>query len=156
MRSNATGAVIGIFCDPDAASAAHNAGVGSEIELSLGGHGESDQIGPVTGRCVVRRLGGGPIRTTGRVAGGLNIDLGLMALLVMGGIEIVVASKRMQAMDLAPFHHLGVNPAKKQIVVVKSAVHFRAEFDSAINSEIRMSPMPPKRSYRCLKKNFIV
>jgi microcystin degradation protein MlrC len=34
----------------------------------------------------------------------------------------------MQAMDLEPFRHLGVEPAERDIVVVKSAVHFRAEF----------------------------
>jgi microcystin degradation protein MlrC len=34
----------------------------------------------------------------------------------------------MQALDLEPFRHLGVEPAERDIVVVKSAVHFRAEF----------------------------
>jgi microcystin degradation protein MlrC len=37
LRANAAGAVLGIFCDPDAARAAHDAGEGATITLLLGG-----------------------------------------------------------------------------------------------------------------------
>ena len=128
LEAGASNAVVGILCDADAAAAAHAAGEGCEIEISLGGHVRVDGVEPVRACYKVKALGTGRFRTSGAVAGGLDVDLGPMALLTVGGTEIVVSSKRMQAMDLEPFRHLGVEPAERDIVVVKSAVHFRAEF----------------------------
>jgi microcystin degradation protein MlrC len=68
------------------------------------------------------------MRTTGAVSGGREIDLGPMALLRIGGVSIAVTSKRMQALDQAPFRHLGIEPAEQKILVLKSTCHFRAEF----------------------------
>ena len=63
------------------------------------------------------------------MAGGLDVDLGPMALLRIGGVDIVISSKRMQAFDRAPFEHLGAQLETYRYIVVKSAVHFRAEFE---------------------------
>ena len=128
IQADARGAVVGILCDAAAAAAAHAAGEGEEIETGLGGHGGPAGVDPVHARYRVKKLGTGRFRTSGAVAGRLDVDLGPMALLATGGTEIVVSSKRMQAMDLEPFRHLGVEPAERSIVAVKSAVHFRAEF----------------------------
>ena len=52
-----------------------------------------------------------------------------MALLTIGGVGIAVTSKRMQALDQAPFRHLGVEPKEQKILALKSTCHFRAEFE---------------------------
>ena len=52
-----------------------------------------------------------------------------MALLRIGGVSVAVTSKRMQALDQAPFRHLGVEPKEQKILVLKSTCHFRAEFE---------------------------
>ena len=52
-----------------------------------------------------------------------------MALLRIGGVSVAVTSKRMQALDQAPFRHLGVEPREQKILVLKSTCHFRAEFE---------------------------
>ena len=77
----------------------------------------------------VTRLGTGKMRTTGAVSGGREIDLGPMALLTIGGVGVAVTSKRMQALDQAPFRHLGVEPRQQKILALKSTCHFRAEFE---------------------------
>jgi len=128
IAAGAKNAVVGILCDAAAATAAHAAGEGGEIEIGLGGRVAVDGVEPVHARYKIKALGTGQFRTSGAVAGGLDVDLGSMALLAIDGTEIVVSSKRMQALDLEPFRHLGVEPAERDIVVVKSAVHFRAEF----------------------------
>ena len=69
------------------------------------------------------------MRTTGAVSGGREIDLGPMALLTIGGVGVAVTRKRMQALDQAPFRHLGVEPAQQKILALKSTCHFRAEFE---------------------------
>ena len=52
-----------------------------------------------------------------------------MALLTVGGVGVVVTSKRLQAYDQAPFRHLGIEPAQQKILALKSTCHYRAEFE---------------------------
>ena len=51
-----------------------------------------------------------------------------MALLRCGGVRIAVASRKQQAADQAMFRHLGVEPADHAVLLLKSSVHFRADF----------------------------
>ena len=67
--------------------------------------------------------------TSGRICGVMPADLGPMALLRCEGVRVVVTSARMQTYDPAPFHHLGVDPARQRILVLKSTCHFRADFE---------------------------
>ena len=123
------GAVVGFLCDPAAAKIAHAAGEGQQVTLPLGGRSGPEGITPFEGTFRVARLGNGKIHTTGAVSGGREVDLGPMALLVIGGVSVAVTSKRMQALDQAPFRHLGVEPEDQKIMVLKSTCHFRAEFE---------------------------
>src|SRR5262249_38843123 len=125
----AEGALVGYLCDAAAAAAAHRAGEGASLTLPLGGRSGPAGVTPFAATFRVARLGAGKMRTTGKVSGGREIDLGPMALLVVGGIRIAVTSKRMQALDQAPFRPLGVEPAEQKILVLKSTCHFRAEFE---------------------------
>jgi microcystin degradation protein MlrC len=129
VRLGAEGAVVGYFCDGEAAKAAHAAGEGTEVARALGGRSGPEGVTPFEGRFTVARLGDGKMRTTGPVSGGRDIDLGPMALLTIGGVSVAVTSKRMQALDQAPFRHLGVEPKEQKILVLKSTCHFRAKFE---------------------------
>jgi microcystin degradation protein MlrC len=129
LDQNVEGAVLGILCDAEAAAAAHAAGEGATFDLALGGRSGPPGEIPLKDRFTVRRLGSGRFRMTGAVVGGLDADLGPMALLRVRGVDVVVSSRRMQAYDRAPFEHLGVDLARCRFIVVKSAVHFRAEFE---------------------------
>jgi microcystin degradation protein MlrC len=40
----------------------------------------------------------------------------------------VVASRKQQAADQAMFRHLGYEPAAARVLMLKSSVHFRADF----------------------------
>lgn len=128
VRNKAEGASLGILFDADAAKAAHAAGEGAEITLALGGRSGIPGDAPFEGRFKVARLGDGKFLCTGPNLGGRRMDLGPMALLQIGGITIVTASKRAQAADQEMFRHLGVEPAAQKILVLKSSVHFRAHF----------------------------
>jgi len=128
VRQGAQGAVLGNLCDPAAAAAAHAAGENAEIDLALGGRSGPAGVEPFAGRFRVMQLGNGVMRTTGPHVGGRNIDLGKMARLRIGGVDVVVTSRRMQAHDQAPFRHVGAELEKYAILVLKSTVHFRADF----------------------------
>jgi microcystin degradation protein MlrC len=130
VEGKAEGAALGYLCDAEAAQAAHAAGTGAEIRLKLGGRSGPEGVVPFEGTFRVEALGSGKFRTSGPVSGNRDIDLGPMALLAIGGVKVAVTTKRMQALDQAPFRHLGVEPAAQKILGLKSTVHFRGDFQS--------------------------
>jgi microcystin degradation protein MlrC len=129
VAAGAQGAVLGLLCDAQAAKAAHAAGEGAEVRLALGGRSGPAGVTPLEASWRVAKLGSGKFRTDGSVVGGRDVDVGLMALLTLGGVSVAVTSKRMQAYDQAPFRHLGIEPAEQKILALKSTCHYRGEFE---------------------------
>jgi microcystin degradation protein MlrC len=129
VAAQAQEVVLGFMCDAQAAAAAHAAGEGSKVTLKLGGRSGPVGVTPFEATFSVDKLGNGKMKTDGAVSGGREIDVGPMALLRVDGIRIVVTSKRFQALDQAPFRHLGIEPAEQKILVLKSTCHYRAEFE---------------------------
>ncbi len=127
VRQNAQQACVALLCDPQAAAAAHAAGIGATLELALGG---KSGIGtpPLVERFTVEALGNGQFTGTGPFYRGCRMDLGPMARLRHNGVQILLSSQKQQAADQAMFRHLGVDPQKQRILVLKSSVHFRADF----------------------------
>ena len=128
VERGAENAVIGLLTDAAAAAAAHRAGEGAEVELSLGGKIFTAGDPPFTGRFLVEKLSDGRFLCTGPFYGGTRTELGPTALLRIGGVRVVVTSGRMQAADQEMFRHLGVDPTVVKILGLKSTVHFRADF----------------------------
>jgi len=126
-------ALLALLCDPQAARAAHAAGTGAVLRgLALGGHHGPEGVRPLVGDYRVLRLGDGRFTATGPMYGGNRMDLGPMALLrsmTAPGVEVAVSTRRLQAADRAILRHLGVEPAAKRILALKSSVHFRADFE---------------------------
>ena len=129
VRHGAQGTAMCVMWDADAAEAAHAAGEGARITVDLGGKHGPEGVTPYHGTFTVTALTDGRFVTTGRSIGGRRINIGPTALLTLGGVSIVVASKRMQAYDQDIFRHIGVAPEKQKILVLKSTCHFRADFD---------------------------
>jgi microcystin degradation protein MlrC len=134
VRNRARGAVVGLLRDPEVATAAHRAGEGGTIEVGLGAKSGFPGQNPVHGRYAVERLGDGRFTATGPVWLGSRMDLGPMALLKVldagdADVRVIVTTRKFQAADQAPFRHLGVEPAETPILVLKSSVHFRADFE---------------------------
>lgn len=129
VSANAQGAVLGFLCDAQAASAAHAVGEGAQVTLALGGRSGPEGVTPLEATFTVTRLGSGQFMSDGAVSGGRKIDVGPMALLSLGGVSVVVTSKRLQAYDKAGFRHLGIEPSEQKILALKSTCHYRAEFE---------------------------
>ncbi len=60
---------------------------------------------------------------------GRTVDLGPSAALRIGGVTVVVVSRRVQCADPAYFETFGLDIGAFRAVVVKSRGHFRAGFD---------------------------
>jgi microcystin degradation protein MlrC len=129
IRNNATKAAIGVINDPAAARAAHEAGVGATVTLALGGKSGISGDAPYTGTFVVENLSDGRFVACGPYFGGRDMDMGPSAALRIGGIRMVVSSHKAQLADQSMYRYVGIEPSEQSILVNKSSVHFRADFE---------------------------
>ena len=129
VAARAEDAVFATVTDPESAAAAHEAGVGATLDFALGGKSGGPGQAPFRGSFVVERLGDGAFTGTGPMYQGMPFSLGPMALLRIGGVRVVVASRKQQAADQSILRHLGIEPMAEKILALKSSVHFRADFE---------------------------
>jgi microcystin degradation protein MlrC len=126
VAQRAAGAVLCLINDADSAAACHAAGEGATLSLSLGG--KSDGV-PFVGAAKVLKLTDGRFTLTGPMGRGNPANLGPSALVEIDpGVRVVIVSRKMQAHDQAILRHVGIEPAEVPILVLKSSVHFRADF----------------------------
>jgi len=128
VAENIPGTLAGVIWDPDAAAKAHAAGEGASVDMALGARTRFPGETPLVGRYRVERLGDGRFTGTGPFYRGGRFELGPMALLALGHVRIVVASRKQQAADQAMFRHVGAEPSASTVLMLKSSVHFRADF----------------------------
>ncbi len=145
VRQKAEDAALALMADGEAAVAAHAAGRGGLLHgLPLGGRHGPEGVEPFVCDWRVEELGDGKFLATGPMYRGNQVDLGPMALLSpcpAPGVKVLVSTRRLQAADRAIFRHLGIEPASMRILVLKSSVHFRADF-APIAAEILMVEAP--------------
>jgi microcystin degradation protein MlrC len=117
--------VLGPLWDPGAVRIAFEAGEGARLPLRIGG-----KVGPLSGDpidldCTVRALR--PEMVMSGLAG-TPVPLGDCAWVEAQGIDIVLITRRAQAMGTDVFTGPGIDLAARRIAVVKSSQHFRAAF----------------------------
>ncbi len=129
LAQKARGAVIGAIIDPDTATLAQTLGAGATARFAIGGkRNPGDTPVEVDARVIAVNqgswIGSGPMKA------GMTVNLGTVALLetVDEGVLIAIASKPAQTVDRSIFAHLGLVPETLRIIVLKSSVHFRADF----------------------------
>jgi len=129
IHQGATDATVGVLCDSEVAATAHAAGVGADILVGLGGKSGLPGHTPYVSSYRVESVGDGNIQSTGKYFAGGMMRLGPMVLLRIGGVRVIVSTFAEQAADQAMFTHLGVEPSEEKILVLKSSVHYRADFE---------------------------
>jgi len=141
VRNGAEGAVFATLYDPKAARAAHDAGIGATLDLSIGEVTAQPGHTPFAGRFAVEALSDGNFAGTGPMKKGTQFRLGPTAVLKTGGVRVIVTSGKVQVNDQAILRHIGVDPTAQKIIVLKSSVHFRADFTD-LAGEILVSVAP--------------
>ncbi len=123
-------ACFGPMVDPETALALRRHKVGQNVQVWLGGKTDA-------------RFGGAPLKLEGRLdlisdgdyvgdgpmVGGLNLSFGPSAVLRVAGMAILVTTEPAQMLDLQQFRAFGIDPAKHDVVGLKSMQHFRAAFE---------------------------
>jgi microcystin degradation protein MlrC len=122
-------ACFAFMYDPGVAEQAHRSGVGSTIRVSLGGKSDPDLHGaPLDVTAYVKCLTDGRFIQQSPMGRGGQVDLGRMARLQVGGVDVLVSSVRTQVLDPEVFLLHGIDVTRYKVVVVKSSGHFRAGF----------------------------
>jgi microcystin degradation protein MlrC len=129
VRNNAKRAATGVICDPQSAKAAHAAGVGATVTLALGGKSGIPGDAPYKETFVVEKLSDGKFVAPGPYYGGRDMEMGPSAALRIGEVRVVVSSHKAQLADQAMYRYVGIEPTEQAILVNKSSVHFRADFE---------------------------
>ncbi|HZS81765.1 MAG TPA: M81 family metallopeptidase [Stellaceae bacterium] len=131
---------IGMFWDPMAVRLAFEAGEGATLDLRLGG-----KLGPLSGPPLDLRAKVTGLRRDASVTFGgrdkIALPVGDMAAFEAAGIAIVCNTLRSQCKSLDCFTNVGIDPATKKVVVVKSMQHFHAAY-APIASEILYVAVP--------------
>jgi len=118
---------IGAFWDLGAIHICRDAGVGATLALRLGGKCSPSSGQPLDLRVTVRAVAEGYDQSAAAIGG--RAPLGTCVWLeAANNVHILLASIRGQLFAPDAFTGIGVNLADKKLVVVKSAIHFHAEF----------------------------
>lgn len=120
---------IGNLYDPAAAAAAHDAGVGATLHIAVGGQSRVPGDAPFRAEFRVEALSDGHVAAEGPYYRGRHLDMGPSACLRIGDVRIAIVSAKAQMADRGMFRHVGIVPEGEPILVVKSSVHFRADFE---------------------------
>ncbi|WP_099355240.1 M81 family metallopeptidase [Fredinandcohnia onubensis] len=129
LSMNLEKACFGYVFDQEVALAAHKAGVGSFIEVELGGKTDSLHGKPLQIIAYVKSVTDGQFTQSSPMWGGLQVNLGKSARLQVNGVDIIVCSVKSQVLDEQIFLLHGIDVSTYKIVALKSSQHFRAAFE---------------------------
>lgn len=124
IERNVQDACLGPIWDPIAVRLCFDAGLGATFNLRFGG-----KIGPTSNTPVDAQVTViGLARDCYQSFGPAQAELGDCAAIRIGGVEVVLETKRNQALGLELFRNVGIEPTEKKLVVVKSTNHFMAAY----------------------------
>ena len=129
LKANVERALLGNFVDPAAAAACHAAGVGSKLRLTLNEGRADNDAREIPVALEVLALSDGVVAGRRGVYAGRTALMGPTAAVRIGGLTMVLCSRRIQCADPAFFEHLGIDVGSFASLTVKSRGHFRAGFD---------------------------
>lgn len=127
---------------PGVVQTATAAGVGSEITVEFEGSSVPGDD-PLNNTFEVVALTDGTVLFEGPMMHGNRLAVGPSCLLRKGNVQIVVNSRKAQIMDRNQFRAAGIDPDSADLVVVKSSVHFRGDFQPTAGAVlVALAPGP--------------
>jgi microcystin degradation protein MlrC len=131
---------FGFIWDPTVAAHAHGAGPGATIDISLGGFSDDLHGAPIETSAYVKCVTDGIFTLTTPMGAGRRYNLGKMARLVIGNVDVIVGSERSQTLDAELFLLHGIDVTRYRIVALKSMQHFRGGFQPIAGTILRTDP----------------
>lgn len=122
-------ALLLYMVDPEVAQLTRASGVGSRVQVRLGGKSSPFQGSPVSMDAEVVAVSDGAFAYDGPMYAGLKGNMGASAWLRERGISVVVVTSREQPLDPGFARTLGIDCRQFRYIALKSAVHFRSGFE---------------------------
>ncbi len=119
-----------VVVDPDAVAQAVAAGVGQVVTLSLGGKLNPAYARPVRVRGRVKLVSDGEFRYKGRCYTGRRVRMGRTVVLKLNQINLLVAERTMPTTDPELYRSHGIEPLEMKLVLVKSPLGFRIDYEA--------------------------
>lgn len=132
-----------VLADAEAVDACWRAGEAAQVTLAVGGKVDAWHGQPVTVSGTARALSDGvfecelPDNHFASFYGG-TVHMGRCAWLRVGGVNILLTERKTPPLDLAQLRHIGIIPEAQRMIVVKSAVAYRAAYMSIASEAIEM------------------
>ena len=137
LAANVRATCFGFIWDSNTAAQAHAAGVGATIGVSLGGFTDGLHGTPIAAQAYVKSLTDGKFILVNPMGAGSTVNLGKMARLIIGNVDVLVGSNRAQTLDKQLFLLHGIDVGQMRIVALKSQQHFRGGFQETAGTIIR-------------------
>ena len=122
-----------VLADAEAVEMCWDAGVGSEVTLSVGGKSDKWHGKPITVTGIVKVLSDGSFDCElpdNHFAAfyGNTIHMGKTVWLRVDGVNIILTTHKTPPFDLGQLRSVGVIPEDQKMIVVKSAVAYQAAY----------------------------
>ena len=132
-----------VLADPEAVALCWRAGKGTEVTLAVGGKVDDLHGLPVTVTGRVRAISAGVFECElpdNHFASfyGETVHMGRCVWLRVGGVNILLTERKTPPLDLAQLRHIGIMPETQSMIVVKSAVAYRAAYMPIATAVIEM------------------
>jgi microcystin degradation protein MlrC len=137
LKQGARGAVV-VIADPEAVAQAIASGVGSQVRLRVGGKTDALHGSPVDVEGRVRLISDGRFTNKGPYMTGREVNMGRTVVLEVGGVTLVLTEIKTMPFDAEHLKSIAIDPANQHIIVVKSAIAWRAAYGDVAAEVIEM------------------
>ena len=131
MARDMKNAALASIWDPIAVRTCMSAGEGANLRLRFGAKMSEDGGDPIDADVTVRKIVRGAVQSFGTSV----VPLGDSVWIDVAGIDVILNTVRSQVFNPDIFTNLGIDPATKAVLVVKSTNHFHDAF-SRISDDI--------------------
>ena len=161
LELGARNAAVCSISDQEAIDICLAAGVGAEVSMLVGGKRDKLHGDPVSITGKVRLIHEGSFVRGGPMGRGVVQTVGRCVVVEIGGrdgIELMLTEHRAHPNDLQYFRAFGIEPTARQMLVLKSAAHYRAAFDPIASETIEVdapgitSPRLERYDYKKIRR----
>ena len=126
--------IVAIINDPEAVKICHLGKVGDEIELKIGAKFDNFHGNPILLKGTIDKLSDGKFVLKNKQSHlasmmGINIDMGLSAVLKNDKLTLLLTSIKTPPMDLGQLISQDINPKEAKFIIIKAAVSHKDAYD---------------------------
>ena len=126
--------IVAIINDPDTVRICHQSSVGNEIELNVGAKFDKFHGAPIKLKAIIQKLSDGKFTLKNKQSHlasmmGINIDMGLSAVVKNKQLTLLLTSIKTPPMDLGQLVSQDILPEDAKLIVIKAAVSHKDAYD---------------------------